>query len=108
MPRADGWPVSRTRCVTTASRSASPRRADALAILAGPLATRASTVKPAFRALFCATHSDWERFDEIFDAYWQGRGVRQARMLAGTAQEGRARSRHLKDVGPRAWNARPS
>ena len=75
---------------------------DALAILAGPLAMRSSTLKPAFRALFCATHSDWQRFDEIFDAYWQGRGIRQARMLAGSALEGRAPARHLKDVGPRA------
>ncbi|MGB6914589.1 MAG: VWA domain-containing protein [Pseudolabrys sp.] len=75
--------------------------ADGLAILAGPLAAGASTVKPAFRALFCATHSDWERFDEIFDAYWQGRGIRQARVVASTAQEGRAQSRQLKDVGPR-------
>ncbi|HXZ45810.1 MAG TPA: VWA domain-containing protein [Pseudolabrys sp.] len=75
---------------------------DALAILAGPLAVRPSTLKPALRALFCATHSDWERFDEIFDAYWQGRGVRQARTLAGTALENRAPARHLKDVGPHA------
>jgi uncharacterized protein len=75
---------------------------DALAILAGPLAVRPSTLKPALRALFCATHSDWERFDEIFDAYWQGRGVRQARTLAGTALESRASARHLKDVGPHA------
>ena len=75
---------------------------DALAILAGPLAVRPSTMKPAFRALFCATRSDWERFDEIFDAYWQGRGVRQARTLAGTALESRAPVRHLKDVGPHA------
>jgi uncharacterized protein len=78
---------------------------DALAILAGPLAMRSSTLKPAFRALFCATHSDWQRFDEIFDAYWQGRGIRQARMLAGSALEGRAPARHLKDVGPRAGTA---
>ncbi|MGA8956121.1 MAG: carbon monoxide dehydrogenase, partial [Pseudolabrys sp.] len=55
---------------------------DALAILAAPLATRPSTLKPALRSLFCATHSDWERFDEIFDAFWQGRGVRRARTLA--------------------------
>jgi uncharacterized protein len=75
---------------------------DALAILAGPLAIRPSTLKPALRALFCATRSDWERFDEIFDAYWQGRGVRQARTLAGTALESRAPARHLKDVGPHA------
>src|SRR5215470_11606998 len=75
---------------------------DALAILAGPLAARPSTLKPAFRALFCATHSDWERFDEIFDAYWLGRDVHQARVLAGSAFEGRAPGRHLRDTGPSA------
>ena len=77
---------------------------DALAILTASLATRPSTLKPALRALFCATHSDWQRFDEIFDAYWQGRGVRQARTLAGTAHES-APARHLKDVGTRAGRA---
>jgi uncharacterized protein with von Willebrand factor type A (vWA) domain len=75
---------------------------DALAILTAPLAARPSSLKPALRSLFCATHSDWERFDEIFDAYWQGRGIRQARTLTGTALESRAPARQLKDVGPRA------
>jgi uncharacterized protein with von Willebrand factor type A (vWA) domain len=76
--------------------------ADALETLAAPLATRPSTLKPALRSLFCARHSDWERFDEIFDAFWQGRGVRRARMLAGAALQSQAPARHLKDVGPRA------
>src|SRR5207302_1098217 len=58
--------------------------------------------EPALRSLFCATHSDWQRFDEIFDAFWRGRGVRQARTLAGTALQSRAAARHLEDVGPRA------
>jgi uncharacterized protein with von Willebrand factor type A (vWA) domain len=75
---------------------------DALAILTAPLAARPSALKPALRSLFCATHSDWERFDDIFDAYWQGRGIRQARTLAGSALENRAPARQLKDVGPRA------
>ena len=75
---------------------------DALETLAAPLATRPSTLKPALRSLFCARHSDWERFDEIFDAFWQGRGVRRARMLAGAALQSQAPARHLKDVGPRA------
>jgi uncharacterized protein with von Willebrand factor type A (vWA) domain len=75
---------------------------DALEILAAPLAGRPSTLKPALRSLFCATHSDWERFDEIFEAFWQGRGIHQARTLAGSALESRAPARHLKDVGPRA------
>jgi uncharacterized protein with von Willebrand factor type A (vWA) domain len=69
---------------------------DALAILTTPQATRAWTLKPALRALFCATHSDWQRFDDIFDAYWQGTGMRQARTLAGAALEARAPARDLK------------
>jgi uncharacterized protein with von Willebrand factor type A (vWA) domain len=75
---------------------------DAFAVLTAPLAARPSSLKPALRSLFCATHSDWERFDEIFDAYWQRRGVRQARTLAGTALESRNPARQLKDVGPRS------
>ena len=56
---------------------------DALAIFASPAAVRPASLKPALRALFCATHSDWERFDEIFDAYWGGRHMRQRQVLAG-------------------------
>jgi uncharacterized protein with von Willebrand factor type A (vWA) domain len=50
---------------------------DALAILASPAALQPALLRPALRALFCATRSDWERFDEVFAAYWQGRGVRR-------------------------------
>ena len=57
---------------------------DALAVLASPAAGRASSLKPALRALFCATHSDWQRFDEIFDAFWQGRDMRQRQVLKGS------------------------
>jgi uncharacterized protein len=56
---------------------------DALAVLASPAALRPSSLKPSLRALFCATHSDWERFDEVFDAYWQGRHMRQRQVLTG-------------------------
>jgi uncharacterized protein with von Willebrand factor type A (vWA) domain len=57
---------------------------DALAVLASPAALQASSLKPALRALFCATHSDWERFDEIFDAYWRGQGMHRRLLLAGS------------------------
>jgi len=56
---------------------------DALALLASPAGTRPDALKPAFRALFCTTHSDWERFDQIFDAYWRWEGRRTARILSG-------------------------
>ena len=57
---------------------------DALAVLASPAALRPDSLKPALRALFCATHSDWERFDEIFDAFWRGQGMRQRQVLTGS------------------------
>src|ERR1700677_848746 len=56
---------------------------DALRVLASPAALRPTSLKPALRSLFCATHSDWERFDEIFDAFWQGRDMRQRQILSG-------------------------
>lgn len=68
---------------------------DALAILASPAAARPSSLQPALRALFCATHSDWERFDEIFNAFWLGRGRRQAQAVTGAAAESRASPKHL-------------
>ncbi len=71
---------------------------DALAILASPAAARPSALKPALRALFCATHSDWQRFDEIFDAFWRGRGMRQKQMLSGSPSESRAPGRRLGEA----------
>jgi uncharacterized protein len=68
---------------------------DALAVLASPAALRPTSLKPALRALFCATHSDWERFDEIFDAYWRGEGMRQRQVLSGAPGVSRAPARRL-------------
>jgi uncharacterized protein with von Willebrand factor type A (vWA) domain len=69
---------------------------DALTVFASPAAARPELLKPALRALFCATRSDWERFDEIFDAYWQGRGVRRVQRTAGAPGESRS-ARHLSE-----------
>ena len=72
---------------------------DALAILLSPLATRPSLLKPALRTLFCATHSDWDRFDEIFEAYWLGHGRRQMQTLSGAAAESKASLKRLAEAG---------
>ena len=80
---------------------------DALTVLAGPPGARAATLRPALRALFCATHSDWERFDEIFDAYWLGRHMRQARMLAGGPSGSQPRARRLGEAGPQGGTGLP-
>jgi uncharacterized protein with von Willebrand factor type A (vWA) domain len=70
---------------------------DALAVLASPAAARPDLLRQALRALFCDNRSDWERFDEIFAAYWQGRGMRTARRAASAA-EGRRPSLRQPDV----------
>lgn len=72
---------------------------DALNILASPAAAQPSSLKPALRALFCATHSDWERFNDIFNAFWLGRGRSQARAISGAASN-QASLRHLREGGP--------
>src|SRR5580658_10373104 len=63
---------------------------DALQVLASPAGLRVTSFKSALRALFCATHSDWERFDEIFDAFWQGRHMRSRQVLSGAPIAGHA------------------
>jgi len=72
---------------------------DALAIMASPLAARPATLRPALRALFCADHSDWERFDDIFAAFWLGRGMRRARTNLSGASEGAKSVRRRSEAG---------
>ncbi len=70
---------------------------DALRILASPAALQAASLKPALRALFCATHSDWERFDAIFDAFWRGDGMRQRQVLSGSPAASQTSARRLAE-----------
>jgi uncharacterized protein with von Willebrand factor type A (vWA) domain len=72
---------------------------DALAVLASPVAVRPASLKGAMRALFCATHSDWEKFDEIFEAFWRGRDMRTARTLTGVAAESKVSARRIAEAG---------
>src|SRR4029077_13039207 len=72
---------------------------DALMILSSPAAARSSLLKPALRSLFCATHSDWERFDTIFDAYWLRHGMRGKQVLSGATTPSKSPPRRLGDAG---------
>jgi len=71
---------------------------DALAILTHPVAWRPTSLRSAFRSLFCATHSDWQRFDEIFDAHWLGFHMRRMRTLSGIAAESQTPARRRSDT----------
>jgi len=50
---------------------------DALAFAAAGAALDAAAFRAGLRALFCSCRTDWRRFDELFDAYWHDRGMRQ-------------------------------
>jgi len=71
---------------------------DALRVLTSPAALRATSLKPALRSLFCATRSDWQRFDEIFDAFWRGRDIRQRQLLSGSPVASHATARRLAEA----------
>src|SRR5262249_17561502 len=81
---------------------------DALAILTHSVASRPTSLRSAFRSLFCATHSDWERFDEIFDAHWLGFHMRRMHTLSGIAAESRTPARRpsgtVASQGGRGWD----
>ncbi|QAY95515.1 carbon monoxide dehydrogenase [Methylovirgula ligni] len=75
---------------------------DALAIMASPAATRRSTLQPALRALFCANHGDWEKFDAIFAAYWMGQRVRSVQRAGGSVTSPKALPE--RQLAPRTSN----
>jgi uncharacterized protein with von Willebrand factor type A (vWA) domain len=60
---------------------------DALEVMSGASATRPSRFRPALRTLFCSRHSDWLKFDEIFDAWWMSRGMKSATRMSGAPQK---------------------
>ena len=60
---------------------------DALKLLCSPLINRPRSLKSAFRALFCGRLSDWKKFDDLFDAYWSGKGVKTGIKASGTSSK---------------------
>jgi uncharacterized protein with von Willebrand factor type A (vWA) domain len=72
--------------------------ADAARLLASPAADRPESLRAALRALFCSRQTDLARFDELFAAFWRGRGVRQATRTA--TQGGSPASRPRFEAGP--------
>jgi uncharacterized protein with von Willebrand factor type A (vWA) domain len=59
---------------------------DAAALMAAGYANRPSLMRSAFKHLFSARKSDWEKFDGIFDAFWLGQRVRSRSLTMGSAK----------------------
>src|ERR1700754_789704 len=67
---------------------------DALKIMTSELALRPVYLREGFKALFCSRYQDWQRFDEIFDAFWLGRGMKAAARTSGARADARSERRH--------------
>src|ERR1700704_3922408 len=69
---------------------------DAASFMAAGYAARPTLLRSAFKHLFSARKSDWEKFDGIFDAFWLGKRVRSRSMTFGSAKA--ANSPSLKSL----------
>ena len=56
---------------------------DAAALMAAGYAQQASLLRSAFKHLFSARKSDWDKFDGLFDAFWLRRRVRMRSSISG-------------------------
>ncbi len=50
---------------------------DAGRLIATPLADRPERLRGALKALFASNRGEYQRFDDLFDAFWRGRGVKR-------------------------------
>src|SRR3954471_5039668 len=59
---------------------------DAAELMTAGYAAKPRLLRSAFKHLFSARKSDWEKFDGIFDAFWLGKRVRSRSMITGSAK----------------------
>ena len=72
---------------------------DAAALIAAGYAERPGLLRSAFKHLFSARKSDWEKFDGLFDAFWLGKRVKSRSLTMGSAKA--ANSPSLKTLQER-------
>lgn len=59
---------------------------DAASLMTAGYAAKPGLLRSAFKHLFSARRSDWEKFDGIFDAFWLGKRVRSRSTTMGSAK----------------------
>src|SRR3984893_16149804 len=77
---------------------------DAASVMAAGFADRPGLLRSAFKHLFSARKSDWEKFDGLFDAFWLGKRVRSRSLTTGSVKA--ANSPSLKSLRDR--NSEPT
>src|SRR6202040_3482713 len=72
---------------------------DAASLMAAGYAEKPGLLRTAFKHLFSARKSDWEKFDGLFDAFWLGKRVRSRSLTMGSTKA--ANSPSLKSLQDR-------
>src|SRR6202140_1463030 len=72
---------------------------DAASLMAAGYAEKPGVLRSAFKHLFSARKTDWDRFDGLFDAFWLGRRVRSRSRTIGSSRT--ANSPSLKSLQDR-------
>jgi uncharacterized protein len=77
---------------------------DAASLMTSGYAAKPGLLRSAFKHLFSARKSDWDRFDGLFDAFWLGKRLRSRSMTSGSARA--ANSPSLKSLPNRPGEQR--
>jgi uncharacterized protein with von Willebrand factor type A (vWA) domain len=73
---------------------------DAAELMASGYARKPGLLRSAFKHLFSARRSDWEKFDGLFDAFWLGKRMRSRSLTMGAAKAANNPSlKSLQDTG---------
>ena len=64
--------------------------------MAAGYAEKPGLLRSAFKHLFSARKSDWDKFDGLFDAFWLGKRVKSRSMTMGSVKA--ANSPSLKSL----------
>src|SRR5258707_15504773 len=59
---------------------------DAASLMTAGYVAKPGLLRSAFKHLFSARKTDWEKFDGIFDAFWLGKRVRSRSTTTGSAK----------------------
>jgi uncharacterized protein with von Willebrand factor type A (vWA) domain len=59
---------------------------DAASLMASGYAAKPGLLRSAFKHLFSARRSDWQKFDGLFDAFWLGKRVRSRSRAVGSTK----------------------
>src|ERR1700691_6776367 len=72
---------------------------DAARLMSSPMAERPERLRAAMRSLFASRRTELARFDELFDAFWRGRGVKSAVKISAEALAARSPRRFQQGPG---------